>query len=178
MQRAYGFFHIVFFDHEADVNLRRALRNHTHVCLRQRAKDFGRDTASTANILAHQTDDRLASFILHIGKLLQVGSDGRNCLGGIDSQRDADFRGGDHVHWTAMVVEHFEDALQESVRHEHARGDDVDDGDAPFGGNRLEVVAALRRAGSDARTLAGWITRIEYKNGNVFLHSRKQRGWM
>ena len=38
-----------------------------------------------------------------------------------------------------MLVKDVEDGLEESVRAQHARGDDIDDGDALFGGDSLEV---------------------------------------
>ncbi len=44
----------------------------------------------------------------------------------VDGQRHADFGGRNHVDRSLIAVEDFEDAAQESVRHQHARGDDVD----------------------------------------------------
>lgn len=84
VQRADGLLHIVFFNHETDVNLRRALGNHTHVSLRKRAKNFGCDPASAANVLPNQTDDRFASFVLHIRELLEVGCNRWDGFSGID----------------------------------------------------------------------------------------------
>src|SRR5262249_19554504 len=91
MQGAHGFVYIVFVDDEADVYLRRALRDHANVGLRQRAEDFGGDAASAANVFADQADDGFASFVLHVGESFQVGGDLGNSFSGVDGERHADF---------------------------------------------------------------------------------------
>ena len=43
------------------------------------------------------------------------------------------------------LVKNFKDAFEKSMRHQHARGHDVHDGDALLGRNRLERIFAFGR---------------------------------
>ena len=52
-------------------------------------------------------------------------------------------RGRDHVHGRLVAVEDFEDAVQEAVRHQHARGVNVDERDLALAGDRLHHVVAV-----------------------------------
>ena len=63
----------------------------------------------------------------------------------VDGQRDADLGGRHHVDRRFVAVEDFEDAAQEAVRHQHARGVDVDERDLALAGDRLDHVAAVHR---------------------------------
>src|SRR6266481_1381366 len=73
-----------------------------------------------------------------------------------------------------MAIEYFENALQESMRHQHARGHHIHDGDSALCGDSFEVIAALWSSGGDSRTFTGWVARVQDKYGNVFLHRRQQ----
>src|SRR5215468_2832722 len=91
MKCSHSFVYIVFFDHEADVDLRRSLRNHANVRFWQHAENLCSDAACATDIFTNQADDRFASFILHVRQLFQVGGDCWNRLGGIDCERDTHF---------------------------------------------------------------------------------------
>ena len=150
----------VFFDHERQIDLGGALRDHADFLVFEFTKDAGRDSRSLAKIFSHQADDRFAALVLHIGQLRQIRGQGGDGLIRIDGERDADFRGGNHIDRDLVAVKGFEDGLQESVGQQHARGGDVDDGDALFGGDSLEDVFAMRGAGGDAGTFARGIARV------------------
>src|SRR5581483_10714214 len=47
-----------------------------------------------------------------------------------------------------------------------------------LGGNGFEEIFTVRRPGSDSRTLARWIARIQNKNWNILLDRGQDGGWM
>src|ERR1017187_567921 len=75
MQRPDRFIHIRLLDHEAHVDLARALRDHAHVDMPNRRKHPARDPAAPANVLAHHADQRLVPFQLHVRHLAQFAAD-------------------------------------------------------------------------------------------------------
>src|ERR1700761_4126037 len=75
MQRAHCFIGIVFVNHEAHVDLARALRNHAYVNVTNRSEDLRGNSVLASNIFAHHTDECLLALVLHIGQLAQVRSD-------------------------------------------------------------------------------------------------------
>ena len=85
-------------------------------------------------------------------KLTEVAQDHIDAGGVIDRERDAHFAGGHHVHGGFVAVEDFEDAVQKSVGHQHARGVYVDGGDLALAGDRFHDVVAVHRFGGDARS--------------------------
>ena len=72
-----------------------------------------------------------------------------------------------------MAVEGVEDGSQKSMRQQHARRGDVDDGDAFFGRDGFEEIFAMRSAGGDSRSFASWIARVQNINRNIFLDRRQ-----
>ena len=77
VQAADYFGGVVFFDHESQVNFRRALRDHANLHVFQQAENLGGDAGRVAQVLAHQADDGLASLILHVGQLGKIGGQRR-----------------------------------------------------------------------------------------------------
>src|SRR2546423_308653 len=61
--------HVAFIDHEADVDLRGALRDHAHVHVGDRSENFSCDARHRADVFAHQANDGLASLVLYIPQL-------------------------------------------------------------------------------------------------------------
>ena len=93
VERADGFVGVFFFDHEAHVDFAGALRDHAHVDVLDRAKDLRRHAALSANVFANQADEGLFTFVFHIGKLAQIGSNQGQLVIGVDGERDGDFAG-------------------------------------------------------------------------------------
>ena len=86
MQRAHRLVSIVFVDHEAHVNFRRALRDHAHVDVPNRTEDTRGHPVLPANILTHHADQCLAAFVFHIGQLAEVRGNLRDLLIRIDGK--------------------------------------------------------------------------------------------
>ena len=115
MQPFDGLHQVCFRHHDAEIEQRCALGDHAHVHVWDRSENPGRDTWNRANVLTHQTDDRLAPLVLYIAELGQVCGHCGNGIVRIDSERNADFRGGHHVHRAAMSIEDFKDGAQEPM---------------------------------------------------------------
>src|ERR1700732_2854805 len=109
--------HGFLINHKSYINLRRALGDHVNVGVRDGAEYLGRDPRRALNIFAHQANDGLAAFIFHVGQLGQISSDGRDGFIGVHGDRNADLRGGNHVHRAAMVGEDLQDTIEKCVSH-------------------------------------------------------------
>ena len=79
----------------------------------------------------------------------------------IDGERNAHFGSRDHINRRLEAVEEFEDAMKESVGHEHTRGVYVDERDLAFAGDGFDHIAATHRLGDDARAGDFGAARIE-----------------
>ena len=88
--------------------------------------------------------------------------------GVVDGERDADFGGRHHVHGRFVAVEDFEDAVQETVRHQHARGVNVDQRDLALAGDRFDHVVAVHRFGGDARAGTSGRRELRISTGMFF----------
>src|SRR5712692_2728017 len=165
--------YVVFVDHKADVNLRCALGDHAYVDICDRAEHLAGDSWRFAYIFAHQADDGFAPRIFHVGQLLQIGGDGRDGLIGINGKRDADLRGGDHIHGAAMAVKDLEDGAQKAMRHQHARSYQVHDGNTFLDRDGLDRVAAMGSARGDACPFVFGVARVEHVHRNILLDSRQ-----
>src|ERR1017187_6240860 len=138
---------IAFGHHEADVEQRRSLADHADVDAIERIENPARHARRVPDVLAHQADDD--AIVLHrgFGKLAQVAQDELDVAGVVDGQRDADFAGGHHIDGGFVAVENLEDAVQEAVGHQHARGVNVDRSDLALTGDRFYGVFAMHRFG-------------------------------
>src|SRR5438552_3831276 len=168
-----GALHVFVVNHKTDVNLRSALRDHAHIHIGNAAEYLPGDARLLAQTFTHQADDSFAAAVLYVGELLQIAGDGGNSFAGVHRQRNADLRGGNHVHWAAMAIEYLKDGVQKAVRHEHASGYQVDDSDAAFHSDGFEHVAAARRASSDLSSRIRWIARIQHLDRNILLDCRQ-----
>src|ERR1017187_9285963 len=97
VQRPDRLIHIRLLDHEAHVDLARALRDHAHVDVPDRRKHLAGDPAAPANVFAHHADQRLVPFQLHVRHLAQLGADLRQPLVRVHGYRDAHLAGRNHV---------------------------------------------------------------------------------
>ena len=138
--------------HEAEVQQRCALRDHADIDAVERVEDAARHARSVADVLADQADDRL--IVLH-RRLRRTAAARRRIAsmlrGVVDGERDADLARSRPCRRRLVAVEDFEDAAQEAVRHQHARGVDVDQRDLALAGDRLDDVVAVHGFGGDAR---------------------------
>ena len=175
MERADGFFGVIFFDHEAHVDFAGALGDHAHVDVANGGEDLGGDAALAADVFADHADERLFAFILDVGELAEVGGNGGELVIGVDGERDADFAGGDHVDGALVLVEDGEDFAEVAVGHQHAAGDDVDDAELLFDGDGFERALAMRRERDDAGAFVGGVAAVEHEDGDV-LFDRGQNG--
>src|SRR5580698_7890650 len=166
----------VFFDDEGEIDFGCTLGDHADFFVGEFAEYEGGDAGGVAQVFSDQADDGFAAFVFYVGEFGEIGGEGGDGLIGVDGERDADFGGGDDVDGDFMTVEGFEDGAQKSVGEEHARGGDIDDGDALFGCDRFENVFALRGAGGDAGAFARGIARIQNIDRNIFLDGRKHGG--
>jgi len=116
------------------------------------------------------------AFVLYICKLAQVCGDRGELVVGVDSERDTDFAGGDHVDGALVLVEDGEDLAEVAVGHEHAAGDHVDDAQFLFYRDGLEGALAMGREGDDARAFVGCIATVEDQDGDVLFDGRKDCG--
>src|ERR1035441_6077149 len=165
----------VFFDHERQVDFRGALGDHANLFVGELAENQGCNSGRVAQILADQADDGFAALVFYVGQFGEVGGQGRDCLIGVDRERNADFGGRDYVDGNFMAIESLEDRAQKSMGQKHAGSGHVDDGDAFLGGDGFEDVLALRGAGSDARAFAGGVARVQHVDGNIFLDGGQHR---
>src|SRR5579864_1086681 len=122
--------HIRLVDDKTDVNLRRPLRDHPDIHVADGPEDFRGNSRCAADVLAHQTNNRLAALVLHVGQPRQVGGDSGNRFIGIHGDGNTDLGSRDHVHRAAVVGEHLKDAFQEPMGHQHARSHHVHHRDA------------------------------------------------
>src|ERR1035441_2346903 len=152
VQRGHRAQQIGFGHHEADIEQRRSLADHADVDAIERIENPARHARRVADVLAHQADDD--AIVLHrgFGELAQVGQDELDVAGVVDGQRDADFAGGHHIDGGFVAVENLEDAVQEALGHQHARGVNVDRSDLALTGDRFYGVFAMHRFGGDARS--------------------------
>src|ERR1035437_3803225 len=167
---------IAFGHHEADIEQRRSLADHADVDAIERIENPARHARRVPDVLAHQADND--AIVLHrgFGKLAQVAQDELDVAGVVDGQRDADFAGGHHIDGGFVAVENLEDAVQEAVGHQHARGVYVDGGDLALAGDRFYGVFAMHRFGGDARSGHVGTARIQNHHGDVLLNRRDHGG--
>src|SRR5690349_19729409 len=103
------------------------------------------------DVLTHQTDDAVAVLDRNLGKLLEFLLNASERLGIVDSQRDADLRGGDHIDRRLMPIKNLEYAVKKPVRHQHARRVDIHQRNVLLAGNRLHYIRRMYMAGDDPR---------------------------
>src|SRR4051794_11477187 len=127
------------------------------------------------NVLADQANDYALVLDGHFGELAELAEDEVDVGGVVDGEGDADLAGGDHIDGGFVAVEHFEDAAQETVRHQHAGGVNVDRGDAALAGDRLDRVLAMDEVGGDAGAGHVGTSRIENEDRDI-LHDRGHDG--
>src|ERR1039458_6865021 len=176
VQRGHRAQQIDFGHYEADIQQRRALADHADVDAVQRIENPARHARRVANVLAHQADDH--AIVLHrgLGELADLAQDEIDVARVVDGQGDADLARGHHVDGGFIPVEHFEDAAQEAVGHQHARGVYVDGGDLALAGDRFDDVIAVYRFGRDARPRHVGTPRIQNHHRDVLLNRRNHRG--
>ena len=63
----------VFFDHEGQVNFRRALGDHADFFIGEFTEYMSGDAWRLAEIFPYQAHDGFAAFIFHVGELGQIG---------------------------------------------------------------------------------------------------------
>lgn len=102
---------------------------------------------------SHDANDRVAALDFDRTQRAQVANDLVDVAVVVDGQRDGDFRRGDHVDRSSVLLENFEHLAQKTVCHQHARRVDADDRDAVFGRDGVERLVSsspvrYRRAGS------------------------------
>src|SRR5580700_3867888 len=159
---------VEFGDDEAQVQQRCALRDHADVDALERVEYAARHARSIPDIVAHQTDDGLIFFDFDVGELAQLGLNLFETLEVVDGERNADLRSGDHVDRSFEAVEDLKDAMQEAMRHEHARGVNIDDRDLAFAGDGFDGIGAVDGLGNDARAGDLGAARVENQHRNVF----------
>src|ERR1035437_2506042 len=167
VEGACGFVGVVFVDHETHIDFAGALGDHADVDVADGGEDLGGHAAAAADVVADQADQRLPALVFHVGQAAKVGGDGGELFVGVDGERDRDFGGGDHVDRALVLVEDVEDGLHVAVGHQHAAGDDIDDGELLFDGDGLEGTLAGRGERGDAGALAGGVAAVEDENRNV-----------
>src|SRR5580698_2072357 len=165
-----------FGDDEAQVQQRCALRDHADIYALERVEYAARHARSIPNIVAHQTDDGLIFFDFDIGELPQLGLNLFEALEVIDGERNADLRSGDHIDGGFEAVEDLKDAMQEAVRHEHARGVNIDHRDLAFAGDGCDGIGAVDGLGDDARAGDFGAARVENQHRNVLFDGRHNSG--
>jgi hypothetical protein len=156
MQLAHRLGHISFFDDKADVNFRRALRNHAHVNARvgNRSEHIRSDTRFAMNIFADQANDGLLIFAGHVGNLLKLTQQGLRKASGLNRKRQADFRDCHQVHRTAVAIKGLENRFEKVMNHQSSRRDYVHQTDAALRRNRAKDLASARRVSRNPRPLA------------------------
>src|ERR1035438_4370856 len=169
---------ILFRHHEADVEQRPSLRDHAHVDALERVEHAARHARCVADVFAHQADDHLIALGFGFGELAQFGQHFLDARRIVDGERDADLRSRHHIVRRFEAVENFEDAAQKPVRHQHARGMDVDDRDLALAGDRFDRVFAVYTLGHDARTRNVRAPRIQNQYRNALFDGRQNGGRM
>src|SRR6185312_2105955 len=129
-----------------------------------------------ANVFANHADEGFAAFIFDIGELAEVCGDLGQLLIRVNGERDGNFGGGDHIDGALVAVEDLEDGAQVAVRHQHAAGDHVDDGESALNRDGLEWAAAMRGERDDARAFVFRIAGVEHKHRDIFLDRREDCG--
>src|SRR6266496_5401346 len=89
VQRLDGSAEVRFCDREADVQQRRALGNHADIDSVESVEHAARHAGSEANVVAHEADNSLVVFHIHLGELAEVGHDRVQIPGGVDRERYA-----------------------------------------------------------------------------------------
>src|ERR1019366_4559490 len=151
MQRRDRAEQVGFGQNQADVEQRRALRNHADVNAVEGVEDAPGHSRGVADVVANQADNHLVLLDIDLGELLQLGHDGVEVRGVVDGERNADFGGGHHIDRRFEAVEDLEDAVQEAVCHQHARGMDVHQRDFALAGDRFDHVGARDGLSNNAR---------------------------
>src|SRR5580692_1700348 len=129
VERGNGGAQVGFSYHKTEIQQRCALRDHADVNSFERIEDAARHARSIPNIVADEADDRLIFFNFDVSELAQLGLNLFEAFQVVNREGDADFRGRDHIDRGFEAVEDLEDAMQEAVRHQHAGGVNIDDGD-------------------------------------------------
>ena len=106
----------------------------------------------------------------------EVGGDGGQLVVGVNSERDGNLAGGDHVDRAVVLVEDGEDLLHVAVGHEHAAGDDIDDGELLLDRDGFERALAVRRKRGDAGAFVGRVAGVEHEHGDVLFDGGQNRG--
>ena len=165
-------------DHESKIQRRRALRQHADIDAAERVEHARRNARSVADVFTHNADDSLILVHRNFGELAQFRDDRFHALGLIDGQRDADFGRGHHVHRSLIAVENLEDAPHETMRHEHARGSDVQHHHFAFAGDGLHNILARNCRGLDARAFHLRPARIQNHDRNIAVDGGHHGGRM
>src|SRR6185437_12501225 len=125
VQRLDGGAKVLARDDEAEVQRRRALRDHADVDLTKRLKDARGNAGGRTDIVADNANDGLIAIDVHRREFREMAHNLIEALAVlIDRQRDTYLGSGDHVDRSLISIEDFEDAAEETVRHEHSRGAD------------------------------------------------------
>ena len=67
VEGAEGFVYVFFVDHEAHVDLARALRDHADIDVGDRREDLAGDAGLASNVFADQADEGLIAFVFDVG---------------------------------------------------------------------------------------------------------------
>src|SRR5262249_26333970 len=126
VQRGHRAVQIRLGHNEADVEQRSALADHADIDAVERIEGTARDPRGVTDVLADQTDNDAIVLDGDFGELTNFAYDQVDLRGVINREGNAHFTRCDHIDRGFVAVENFEDAAQESVRHEHAGGVDVD----------------------------------------------------
>src|SRR5689334_17148521 len=122
VEQAYGSGEIGFGEDEADVQKAGALADHADVDAVESVEDAAGDAGGVADVLADEADDDAVVFDGSFGELAELAENEIDVRSVVDGEGDADLAGGDHIDRGFVAVEDLEDAAQEAVRHQHARG--------------------------------------------------------
>ena len=106
----------------------------------------------------------------------QLGLNLIEALQMIDGERNADFRSRHHVDRGPVPVEDFENPPQESVRHQHSGGVNVDQRDFPLAGNGFHHVRAMNGFGDDTGPGGVGFSGVQDEHGDVALDGGNHRG--
>ena len=112
---------------------------------------------SRPQVVADGAQDRQLGFDADLGELTERSDDVVEAAVVVHRDRDADFGCGHDVDRRAIPFEDLEHAPQEAVRHQHARGRDLDHGHVPLARDRRERTIGRRRLGGNRR--AGGLSR-------------------
>src|SRR5262249_26048680 len=142
---------IVRSQHERDVSPRCRLRDHANRHIAGRREQLSYDRWIVLQALADCAQDGHAILTRNVGDAAQRLHGVRHAPRVVDRDRNADLGCRHDVDGDAMLLEHFEDTPQKSVRHQHARRRDVDHGHAGLRRDRRERTRRRRPIARDER---------------------------